>query len=55
MVQMQDDQSSILALYKECGWPDRWDRHAFVEKWEVLKEELRNRGRERMIRDGALT
>ena len=52
---MQDDQTSILALYSECGWPDRWDRQMFVEKWEILKEELGRRGRERMIRDEALT
>jgi hypothetical protein len=55
MTQMQDEQGSILALVKECGWPDSWDRPAFVEKWDVLKEELKKRGRERMKRDGALT
>jgi hypothetical protein len=53
-MQMEDEQNSILALYKECGWPDQWDRPTFVEKWKVLEEQLTRRGRERMIRDEAL-
>ncbi|KIN06781.1 hypothetical protein OIDMADRAFT_15929, partial [Oidiodendron maius Zn] len=45
---IQDEQSSILALYKECGWPDNWDRATFVEKWTVLEEVLKQRGQERI-------
>lgn len=52
---MQDEQSSIWALYRECGWPDNWDRATFVMKWAGFEEDLKQRmeKRIRQFRSGA--
>ncbi|KAJ7031531.1 hypothetical protein C8F04DRAFT_1110563 [Mycena alexandri] len=34
---------TLLALYRECGWPDQWLRAEFLEKWAVVKEEIKVR------------
>ncbi|KAF7306380.1 SWIM-type domain-containing protein [Mycena indigotica] len=33
-------QSTLLDLYRECGWPDAWRRTEFLVKWRVKKAEI---------------
>ncbi|KAJ7895982.1 hypothetical protein B0H14DRAFT_2679891 [Mycena olivaceomarginata] len=48
----QAEQQTLLKLYRDCGWPDDWRRAEFVEKWEIEKEEIGDRAREAMVREG---
>ncbi|KAJ7691332.1 hypothetical protein B0H17DRAFT_1133853 [Mycena rosella] len=36
----------LLALYRECGWPDEWRRAEFVTKWAAKRKEIDDRARE---------
>ncbi|KAJ7620991.1 hypothetical protein FB45DRAFT_870764 [Roridomyces roridus] len=33
-------QNTLLALYRECGWPDQWRRTEFMQKWELARERI---------------
>lgn len=35
----------MLALYRECGWPDEWRRAEFVAKWDAQKEKITDKWR----------
>ncbi|KAJ7081702.1 hypothetical protein C8R43DRAFT_1052695 [Mycena crocata] len=39
----REEKMTLLNLYRECGWPDQWQRAEFVAKWEASKEEIRAR------------
>ncbi|KAJ7145215.1 hypothetical protein C8R43DRAFT_1013241 [Mycena crocata] len=39
----REEKMTLLNLYRECGWPDQWQRAEFVAKWETSKEEIRAR------------
>ncbi|KAF7361900.1 SWIM-type domain-containing protein [Mycena venus] len=49
--QDQEEQDTLLALYRECGWPHEWRRAEFMDKWEVKKKEISARAREAMQQD----
>ncbi|KAJ7624987.1 hypothetical protein DFH06DRAFT_1339775 [Mycena polygramma] len=44
--QEREQQQTLLSLYSECGWPDKWRRAEFVAKWEVQKDEIDARARQ---------
>ncbi|KAJ7717532.1 hypothetical protein DFH07DRAFT_1068201 [Mycena maculata] len=31
----KEEQKMLLALYRECGWPNNWRRAEFISKWEA--------------------
>ncbi|KAJ6569530.1 hypothetical protein B0H19DRAFT_697702 [Mycena capillaripes] len=37
--------STLLTLYRECGWPNEWQRAEFLTKWEAKEKELAARAR----------
>ncbi|KAJ7818111.1 hypothetical protein B0H14DRAFT_3474090 [Mycena olivaceomarginata] len=39
------EQQTLLALYRECGWPDEWRRAEFVAKWDAQKEKITDKWR----------
>ncbi|KAJ7789472.1 hypothetical protein B0H14DRAFT_242716 [Mycena olivaceomarginata] len=36
----REEQETLLTLYRECGWPDKWRRAEFIEKWQVKKRDI---------------
>ncbi|KAJ7185484.1 hypothetical protein C8R46DRAFT_1185205 [Mycena filopes] len=45
-IQEREEHQTLLALYRECGWPDQWRRAEFIEKWTLRKEAIEARIRE---------
>ncbi|KAJ7498085.1 hypothetical protein B0H11DRAFT_832319 [Mycena galericulata] len=43
--QEKEEQETLLALYRECGWPDRWQRAEFVAKWDAARDQIHARAR----------
>ncbi|KAK7063890.1 SWIM-type domain-containing protein [Favolaschia claudopus] len=41
----QEQQSALLELYRECGWPDNWQREKFMAEWTVKHDEIQTRWR----------
>lgn len=41
-------REALLQLYGECGWPDKFDRSEFVERWKRLRKELWRQQTERI-------
>ncbi|KAJ7642728.1 hypothetical protein DFH06DRAFT_605925 [Mycena polygramma] len=39
-IQEREEKQTVLALYHECGWPDKWRRAEFMSKWEAKKKEI---------------
>ncbi|KAJ6588455.1 hypothetical protein B0H19DRAFT_1248115 [Mycena capillaripes] len=44
--QEREEQETLLALYRECGWPDEWRRSDFLAIWKIKKEEIDARAHE---------
>ncbi|KAF7366549.1 SWIM-type domain-containing protein [Mycena sanguinolenta] len=38
--EVKEEQQALLALYRECGWPDEWRRAEFLAKWPAQKAEI---------------
>ncbi|KAF7366454.1 SWIM-type domain-containing protein [Mycena sanguinolenta] len=36
----KEEQQALLALYRECGWPDEWRRAEFLAKWAAQRAEI---------------
>ncbi|KAJ7924406.1 hypothetical protein B0H13DRAFT_1978302 [Mycena leptocephala] len=49
--QEREEQNTLLALYRECGWPDEWRRAEFMTKWKTQKREIDTRARQAMIKN----
>ncbi|KAJ7630422.1 hypothetical protein FB45DRAFT_915447 [Roridomyces roridus] len=41
----KQQQDTLMALYRECGWPNEWRRDEFLEKWEAARAEIASRAR----------
>jgi hypothetical protein len=39
-------QWALMALYRECGWPNNWRRDEFLKKWKAIDESLNRQARE---------
>jgi hypothetical protein len=50
-LQEREEQNTLLALYRECGWPDDWRRAEFMAKWKTKKREIDARARQAMIKN----
>ncbi|KAJ7166505.1 hypothetical protein C8R43DRAFT_986236 [Mycena crocata] len=37
--QERKEKMLLLNLYRECGWPDQWQRAEFIAKWKASEEE----------------
>ncbi|KAJ7474030.1 hypothetical protein FB451DRAFT_283755 [Mycena latifolia] len=46
--QEREEKEGLLALYRECGWPDNWRRSEFIAKWEATEKEIKTRARQAM-------
>ncbi|KAJ7071578.1 hypothetical protein C8F01DRAFT_441112 [Mycena amicta] len=51
--QDKKQQTTLLQLYKECGWPDQWRRAEFLTKWSTSKHEMDVWARKKMRGEGA--
>ncbi|KAF7360575.1 SWIM-type domain-containing protein [Mycena venus] len=47
----RNEQQTLIALYRECGWPNEWRRAEFLAKWEVKKKKIEARRREAWEKD----
>ncbi|KAJ6481704.1 hypothetical protein C8R45DRAFT_310191 [Mycena sanguinolenta] len=43
--EVKEEQQALLALYRECGWPDEWRRAEFVAKWAAQSKEIAKKWR----------
>ncbi|KAF7366537.1 SWIM-type domain-containing protein [Mycena sanguinolenta] len=43
--EVKEEQQALLALYRECGWPDEWRRAEFLAKWAAQKAEITRKRR----------
>ncbi|KAJ7498134.1 hypothetical protein B0H11DRAFT_833178 [Mycena galericulata] len=46
--QEKEEMQTLLALYSECGWPNRWRRAEFVSKWDVARRDIEARAQQAM-------